>query len=161
MKIIDFDTQLRLQSYLDGELDPAQAKEMAELLAKDSQAHLLLQELKATSVLLSGNEPALRVPESREFYWSKIARAIAHEMAPAPHERRRDPISWLGWLVPVSAAGLVVLMLSVGGQFGSGPHPRAGTSAEAPEIDSPLDDTSVMSFHSATEGMTVVWISSY
>jgi anti-sigma factor RsiW len=159
--MIDFETQLKVQSYLDRELDAGQAKEMADFLAKGSEAHRLLEELKATRVLLSGNEPSVSVPESREFYWSKIARAIEHQATPVRREHRRSPVSWWGWLVPVSAAAMLVLILSSGGQFGSGLHSRTGTAAEAPEIDSPLDDASVISFHSATEGMMVVWISSY
>src|SRR6185369_11737100 len=45
-------------------------------LAKDADATALLGELRNTRKALADHEPALKVPESREFYWSKIEREI-------------------------------------------------------------------------------------
>src|SRR5688500_5789467 len=70
------DLELKLQAYLDGELPDREAREVAAALVSDTEAQQLLAELKTTTSVLRENEPQLTVPESREFYWSKIERAI-------------------------------------------------------------------------------------
>ena len=68
--------QLKLQAYLDGELAPAELREITELLAQDTESKALYAELQATKALVRGNELEHKLGESREFYWSKIAREI-------------------------------------------------------------------------------------
>src|SRR5690349_21859011 len=76
--------ELKLQAWLDGELSPAEAGKMAALVETDGDARALYTELQQTSLALKGNEPEMRLPETREFYWSKIEREIARlETAPA------------------------------------------------------------------------------
>jgi anti-sigma factor RsiW len=159
--MMSFGTLLKLQAYLDGELSSRQAAKMARFVANNAEAQLWLEELRAVKTLLAGNEPKMAVSESREFYWSRIARAIESQAAPAQREVRHGAIRWLGWLLPAGAAAALVLMLAGSPRFGALHLARTGTSTEAPEIESPLDDVTVMSFHSSTEGMTVVWINSY
>ena len=79
--------QLKLQAFLDGELSENDSREVAAWLARDADATALVGELRNTRQALAGFEPALKVPESREFYWSKIQREIQHrepETVPAP-----------------------------------------------------------------------------
>src|SRR5688572_6098577 len=78
------DQQLKLQAFLDGELSEKEAREMASWLARDAEATALAGELRNTRKALKDSEPNIRVPESREFYWSKIQREIEREPAPAP-----------------------------------------------------------------------------
>ena len=81
--------QLKLQAFLDGELPDPEAHEVAAWLARDADATALLGELRNTQKALVDFEPELKVPESREFYWSKIEREI-HRLEPttAPAESR-------------------------------------------------------------------------
>src|SRR6267378_6728212 len=79
---MDYDAQLKLQAYLDGELPEAEAREVANWLARDREAAALHTELRNTRQALVGFEVGVELPESREFFWSKIRREI-HRLEPA------------------------------------------------------------------------------
>ena len=66
--MINHETELKLQAYLDGELSAGEAKAIADLLQSDAGAQGLYHELKAAKSLLVGNELERQLPESREFY---------------------------------------------------------------------------------------------
>ena len=80
--------QLKLQAYLDGELPDGEAREAADLLAQDAEARALLAELKNTRAALAGFEADIKLPESREFYWSKIEREIQRQSPMIEPERK-------------------------------------------------------------------------
>jgi anti-sigma factor RsiW len=89
------ETQLKVQALVDGELPPNEAAQVEALLVGDAGARQLAASLKATRDALRDNEPQLAVPESREFYWSKIAREIERlETQPA----QPVPTPWLRWV---------------------------------------------------------------
>ena len=69
-------TQLKLLSYVDGELPANEIAGIESLIAKDAEAADLVAELRWSREALAGGESELKVPESREFYWSKISRQI-------------------------------------------------------------------------------------
>jgi anti-sigma factor RsiW len=154
--MMDHDIELRLQAFLDAELEAGRTTEVTALLSRDPAARALFEELKTTKALLGANEPQVQVPESRDFYWSKIAREIQRRTGADPTRRAPHPVAWLRWLIPVSAVGLLALLLAVSAFLGSSTR-----FATAPEIENALDDTSAISFHDASEGMTVVWVSTY
>src|SRR5436309_2826307 len=96
------DRELQIQALLDGELSGRKARQVEQWLATDSQAQALAQELKMTRSLLAANEPELKLPETREFYWNKIQRQIEAVSLHQPPQSR----FWLAWrryLAPVSA----------------------------------------------------------
>lgn len=68
--------QLKLQAYADGELSPGEVAEVERWLASDPQARALLEEIRHTREALQTYAAEVRLPESREFYWSKIEREI-------------------------------------------------------------------------------------
>src|SRR5512138_813224 len=82
--MIDYTEQLKLQAYLDGELPEAEARRMTDRLAQDPEAAALLTELRQTTEAVAAFEKEVRLPESREFYWSKIQREIQRQAQPAP-----------------------------------------------------------------------------
>ncbi len=106
------------------------------------------------SALIRDNEPELRLPESREFFWSKIEREISRLEA----EPAQSATPW--WLAGIrrhlaafSGVGVASLLLLVGAfQL----HWVSPDMLE--EIDNPMDDNSI-SFRSESQKMTVVWIS--
>jgi anti-sigma factor RsiW len=145
------DFELKLQAYLDGELAPRETAEVEESLAKDADGQALLGELRTTKTLLAGNETDFKLPESREFFWSKVQREIERqERTPAPVRR----MSWLAWarhhLASVSGAALLACLLGVMVLRGGGSGPLA-------EMDMASDDMGAYTFRDDQHKMTVVW----
>jgi anti-sigma-K factor RskA len=152
---MSMETGIKLQAFLDGELTGREAKEVAALIEKDADAKALLSELQTTKSWLAANEPEFRLPESREFYWSKIEREIsALETASA----EAGTPSWMMFLRRhlaaiggTAVAAAVVLFVALQMQI------VPGEMFE--EIDNPLDESSSFSFRSESQQMTLVWIS--
>lgn len=146
------ETETKLQAWLDGELSDRETAEVKRLVAADPEAARLLAALRQTREALRVGEIERPVPESREFYWSKLQSAIAaQETAPAQPETapwRR----WLRILLPLGAAVALALTLTL-------PASRTDAAAAA-EIENHLDDMGSFSFRSESEGMTVIWIAS-
>jgi anti-sigma factor RsiW len=148
------ESQLKLQAYLDGELAGLDARQVAAWLENDPEAQALLGELKQTGIDLKGNELEVKVPESREFYWSKIQRDIlrteqagervAAQAAAMPWWRRY----WAPLCGASAVAALMILTLN--------PTMLSPTGAE--EFDNPLEEASTVTFRSEKEKTTVVWL---
>jgi anti-sigma factor RsiW len=144
----------KLQAYLDGELTGRDAQEVAALIEGNAEASALFGELQQTSTMLKGNEPEIRPPESREFYWSKIEGQIERlDAAPAS-----GAPAWvlffkrhLGALSGVAVAAALVFFIAA--QMNIVPP------SLLEEIDNPLDDVGTFSFRSESQQMTLVWIS--
>ena len=100
--MINHETELKLQAYLDGELSPGEAKAVEDLTNRDADAWALFEELKLTKSLLAENELEVRLPESRGFYWSKIQRQIEREEKEQASEQTEAAASswWLRFLAP-------------------------------------------------------------
>jgi len=152
---MNVDVGIKLQAYLDGELTGHEAQQVAALIQNDAEARALFGELQQTRSLLAANEPELCLPESREFYWSKIERAIERlETAPvASHvpawiRFARRHLAALGGATV--AAALVVLAAF---------QMNIISPSLLEEIDNPLDDVGTFSFRSESQKMTLVWIS--
>jgi anti-sigma factor RsiW len=152
---MNVDVGIKLQAYLDGELSDREAQTMASLIENDAEARALFAELQQTRSLLHANEPEFRLPESREFFWSKIEREIQRlEISPA---EARTP-AWLLFLrrhlaavsgTAVAAALMVFMALQMN-----------WVSPDLfEEIENPLDDTGSFSFRSESQKLTLVWIS--
>ncbi|MEW6161592.1 MAG: hypothetical protein AB1813_29525 [Verrucomicrobiota bacterium] len=151
---MNLDSQLKLQAYLDGELPPDEAKEIARFLEADPEARDLYLELKSTHQLLSGNEPEIKLPESRDFYWSKIERQI-HQLEPQSKAPARSP--WSGWLrFAAPMAGLAVIAIAL--LITLNPERTPQDLSILKTIETPVEDASLISFHSEEAGMTVVWL---
>src|ERR1044071_8212205 len=102
--------QLKLQSFLDGELPEAEAREMISLIARDEEAKALHAELKNTRQAIKSSEANVRLPESREFFWSKIEREIQRL---EPVSEPKASVSLFDYLqrllVPMSAAAIILI----------------------------------------------------
>ncbi len=149
--MMDYDAQLKLQAYLDGELSPRDARRVDGQLARDPEAQALLAELKATRTALGGFEEAIKLPESRESYWSKIERQIQRAEASA-----NDPAPAVPWwaplrryLVPAAAVALLVMVGLV----------VIGRSPQTPGIETALADSGAFTYHDYSAGATLVWLS--
>lgn len=152
------ETQLKLQAWLDGELPPADFRDVLRLVERNPQASALVRELQLTRQWLAAGESLRPVPETREFYWSQIARHLPPRSLAATALGRPQPAwhRWLAWLAP-SVAVLVLLGVWL--------HPRLAPSQRAAvhpaEIETPPEDLGTFTFRSDTEQMTVVWVNTY
>jgi anti-sigma factor RsiW len=151
---MDFDTQLKLQAFLDGELPEVEAREVASWLARDAGATGLLNELRNTRKAMKDSEPNVRLPESREFYWSKIEREIQRLEPVAQTTQSVSPFEFLRrLLMPVSAfAVLVVAGLITYIQLG------LGGSSHSLETEVAMANSSAFTYHDYSAGMTLVWL---
>ena len=91
--MINHETEVKLQACLDGELSPSEATTLEKLIAGDPDARSLFEELRAIRTLLAGNELDLKLPDTREFYWSKIRRQIELEERRTPAGDGPKPVS--------------------------------------------------------------------
>jgi anti-sigma-K factor RskA len=141
--------ELKLQAWLDGELSAPEARRIGQEITGDTEATRLTAELQSIKSALAGNEMALTVPETREFYWSKIERQIQREarnLRPVQTPRA----AWLRWLSPLAgfAALACMLLLAV--------KPPALPAFD--EISSTGEGMEAVTFHDQSAGMTVVWL---
>ena len=149
---MNHDQELKLQSYLDGELSVRESKQVAEWIAKDNDARLLYEELKMAKTAVLDNEPQMKLPESREFFWSKIEREIQRQEAqPVREESGLSLVGWLHrFLVPISAAAVVavigVVMISKSARF------------DTASVETLNEEMGSISFRSEADRMTVIYL---
>ena len=160
--MINHQTELKLQAYLDGELSPGEVRAITHLLESDAGAQGLYQELKAARSLLAGNELERKLPESREFYWSKIQRQIERMESTQGVEAAESAASpwWTRFLAPAGVVAALAVFVAVALR-----SPEGGRSFlaldDSYEIETPLEETSSFSFRSEAAAMTVVWVDSH
>jgi anti-sigma factor RsiW len=142
------ETQLKLQAYLDGELSAAERQSVEALLRGDAGAKSLLAELTYTRAALAVHVAEIKVPESREFYWSKIEREIQRE----PKAESRPGFSLSGWLrrvlVPAGAVAAMVIAVMLSLPHNSGASDYSTSSNEA----------ATFTYHNYATGTTLVWL---
>jgi len=147
--------QLKLQAYLDGELPDGEARDVADLIARDTGAAALVTELKNTRGALKAFESEIKLPESREFFWSKIEREIGR--GDKPQTVDASP-AWLTallrrFLVPAGAvAALVIAALLLTQQ-------TPGIVAGVSESETAFPGADTFTYRDYAAGMTLVWLS--
>lgn len=153
--MIDWETQLKLQAYLDGELSEADRAEIAAKMAQGGEEAALLAELRQTRKLLGGFEEGIKMPESREFFWSKIEREIQRQERSEP---ARLGITWLARLRWLLAPAVAAALLLVAGLVATR-HNGSFHSADGAEIETAQADTKAFTYRDYETGMTLVWLS--
>ena len=148
---MDLEAQLKLQSFLDGELPEREAREVANWLARDQEATVLLTELRQTRKALTGFEEAIRLPESREFYWSKIQREIGRSEAHTQTGASSVPLLARVRRLLMPVAGLAVLVVAALLVLPSAQH--------NPPSETALADSGAMVYRDNSAGATFVWLS--
>lgn len=150
--------QLKLQAHLDGELSAAEQRHVTESLGSDQEAAALLSELRNTNAALKAGEVARPLPESREFYWSKIQSQIKREARQA--ERKQEASAEWPWLagfrrfiVPAAGVALAAIVAVVGLRHSDGSHATATATVTS------LEDAQAFTYHDYASGATLVWLS--
>jgi anti-sigma factor RsiW len=147
------DSELKLQAYLDGELAAREAAEVKDWLARESDAQALFGELRGTSALLAGSELPRPLPESRDFFWSKIQREIERQKPVAKPAVAR--LSWYAWIqrhfLPISG---VALVLCFAGYF----RTPAKAAPQFGEMEVASDEMGAYTFRDQQNKMTMIWL---
>src|SRR5262245_48699026 len=131
------ESQLKLQAYLDGELTEQDARQVKTWAEQDAEARALLAQLGQTQGWLKGNEPVVTLPESREFYWSKIEREIVRAEKAADRAAAQTAAPWWRryWAPLCGASAVAALMIMT-------VNPRTLGHLGAEEFDNPLEEAS-------------------
>ncbi len=146
---------IKLQAHLDGELTDREAQQVTALIENDAEARALFGELQQTKTWLTANQPEMRLPESREFFWSKIEREIQRLDAAPAQEHTSAWVLFLRRHLSAIAGTSVAAALVVFVAF----QMNVLSPSMFEEIDNPLDDdTGSFSFRSESQKMTLVWI---
>jgi Predicted transmembrane transcriptional regulator (anti-sigma factor) len=142
--------QLKLQAFLDGELPEDEAREISAWIAQDEEATALSKELRNTRQALKNSVSPVRLPESREFYWSKIQREIERServpvraVQPSLFERLRRMLIPAAGFALVAAAGVMM--------FRGMPNGADSEMAVA--------DSGAFTYRDYANGTTLVWVS--
>ena len=153
--------ELKLLAYADGELPAAEIAEIESLLIESPAAADLLAELRWSHSAILEADSDLKVPENREFYWSKVSRSIEAAERNAEQGTTRAPVVswWRQAFAPLAGLAAVALVLSINldqpateGQEGV----AAPLTVVAPE---PVwEDASVYEFYDEKEKMSVIWV---
>ena len=149
---MNHELELKLQAWVDGQLPVREADEVARLIEKDADARALLTELKNTRAAFAGLDDGLKVPESREFYWSKIAREIERQQP----KTQPGGVSWFyhfrRLLIPAGAVAALALF----GIFATRQSPRANLPYELSDM---VADSDTFTFTDEQNGTTLIWFS--
>lgn len=150
---MNHDSELKLQAYLDGELPAGERPAVADWLAVDAEARSLQTELTLAHETLAAGELPRALPESREFYWSKVQREIRRQETAGHRAAERRPLPW--WkrlLVPAAGLAALTLVLSVAvGRWPWGRQPHL--------VETTLADSGALTYRDLKEGITLVWLS--
>jgi anti-sigma factor RsiW len=152
--------QLKLQAFLDGELPEKEAREIFAWTQRDQGAALLLAELKNTRQAMAESELQLSMPESREFFWSKIEREIQKQ---EPLTTASSDSSFLAalrrFLLPVSAVAALVIAGLIAHFDAPKAVVRRVADADTPTVETTLASATSTTYRDASEGTTLVWFS--
>src|SRR6185312_2828898 len=139
-----------------GELPESDSREVAAWLARDADATALLGELKNTRNALKQFESPVKLPESREFYWSKIKREIERTTPEAAPAEKASLFTWFRRaLMPLGtvAALALVALIALHSYYGT-PHPIPMTANVVLGAEA-----SAFTYRDDAQDMTVVWLS--
>ena len=154
---MDRERTIRIQAYADGALPAQECREVEQWLAQDAEARALLESFRQLKSLVAANEPAPKLPESREFYWSRLEREIAKSAATATREGRERKVDrgWVAWWAPFAAVTVVALGITWLFQLAAF---RGSQTSEEQSLASAVDEDNTITFYSPEAKMTVVWV---
>jgi hypothetical protein len=155
--------KLRIQAWMDGELAPKEAAQIATLIEENPEALALSEELRMVENALHFGEKSEILDDSRDFYWSQIERQIdTGEPLPEPYV---GPVTastnLLRWVVPVGSLGAIVILMMNFGAMSPQPQPSVpGIISDAPVFATPTGLTESASGReeesTGTSGMGVI-----
>jgi len=149
------ETMLKIQSWVDGRLSAGENAEIEKLVASDADARALAQELRMTKAMFTGCEPEVKMPESREFFWSKVEREIQRQEAAGVAGSAHAGFFAPGWLrrliLPVSGVAAVAVIALVAVKSG-----REDLGYE--DVEWSAEDVKAVTYRDQSTGMRVIWV---
>ncbi len=144
------ETMLEIQSSVDGQLSSQRQEAVARLLSSDMEARQLHQQLTAVREVLQRHEPVIRIPETREFYWSQLERRL-QAPKPAPAATGSPSALMWRWLAPMMGLSAVIAVIAL--------QPFTNSGARSFQLGSGSPQAStVTTFSSEADGVTIHWI---
>ncbi len=149
--------QLKVQALVDGELTGREAEELRDRLETDAGLKEFYERLTAVRELMADAELPRTLPESGDFHWSQISKAIECEERQAKQMARpASGANWLlRWVFPL--AGIACLMLLLTLQQTRNPNLSISLGSDH-ELELSIDDLDVMTFNTGDDNMSVVWL---
>ena len=149
--------QLKVQALVDGELTGHEAEELRGRLETDAGLKEFYERLTSVRELMAGAELQRTLPESGDFHWSQISKAIEFDERQANHMARpASGANWLlRWVFPIAGIACLMLLLTLK----QTEDPNLGISLGSNhELELSIDDLDVMTFNTGDDDMSVVWL---
>ena len=146
--------ELKIQALVDGELTGFEAGKLRDRIKNDIRLQILHERLMQMKNLISKHEMPRVLPESSDFYWSKIAQEIEVGGSDAQSSAQSLGMKWVfRRLAPLLGIASVALIITL-------------QEPNLPDLGIVLnhnhellsDEIDVMTFNSADDSMSVVWI---
>ena len=148
--------ELKIQALVDGELTEFEAGKLRDRIKNDVRLQVLHERLMQMKDLISKHEMPRVLPESSDFYWSKISQKIEVGGSAAQSSAQSLGMKWVfRRLAPLLGIASVALLITL-----QGPNlPDLGIVLDHNhELELLADEIDVMTFNSADDSMSVVWI---
>ena len=158
MRTNELNTELKVQSWLDGELPEAEAASVRSLVSQGGEAGRIESEWRRTRSLLEAGELLRPVPESRAFYWSGVARGLESWERRRESEESTEDSWWRRLLIPAGVLAAFALLLEFVVTRETTSPPAGVVLAVGHDIETPVEAVASFTFRSESRGMTVVWV---
>ena len=148
--------ELKIQALVDGELTEFEAGKLRDRIKNDVRLQVLHERLMQMKDLISKHEMPRVLPESSDFYWAKIAQEIEVRGSTTQSAAHFLGMKWVfRRLAPLLGIASVALLITL-----QGPNlPDLGIVLDHNhELELLTDEIDVMTFNSADDSMSVVWI---
>lgn len=155
---MNWEQQLELQAWVDGELPETDARRVAAMVETNPTARALAEELRMARQFISANEPEAVMPETPDFYLSQVRRRIeAADRVGTSVSTVPWYLMWRRFLAPLSGVALVVFLGIV--SFNSVRPPAVDDGSRfMVEVENLSDDIGSISYRSQAENMFVVYL---
>lgn len=147
--------RLNIQAWLDGEIAPKKAAEIAELVKTNAFVRDLAKELKAVESTMKMGEKPIFVDDTREFYWEQIKRQISAE-EPMPVAKIEPNLvsdhagGLMRWLIPVGSLAVIFSIMINFDSINSANPAQSLDEVVAPSIPV-LNELGVFNFEGSKE----------
>ena len=165
---MELEAKLSIQALIDGELSAEKQGDIERLVKADSEAQALFNELSNTVGALKEGELEHNLPETREFFWSKVSAEIKREdrQAEVAQSRPGAVAWWKKLMVPFGAAAALVVAFTLFQPAGPDvAKTNFDTNTVSTAVTETLAETELempdsFTFYMFEQNATVIWVDS-